>query len=1504
MDIDQIDTLFGNANANLDEVEKPTVFTCAVALTTSGSDIPLVSYGEPEMSVSRRLERTQCNTCGKLGHTAGDCPNPHQERICGNCHLRGHKASKCTKGTFCKNCGSEKHTLQKCDVPMNCQNCGKNDHVTFDCEEVPKNILVEHSDLKPEQEKVNVNFLLYHQNEHVMHCTVRLKIFFRENPEAEEIISRKRELCFWNGTMHKKIIIMKEITEKMALRDEHLQFLANRFGKSTETITLWCEDNDMVHVMLPYKLGDDGKGAVGFNFFTNEPCGSFTQNLEHAQTFFLTPREDFVYVHLLIRRNDTLLNALKTWNDAYLKEQAAGGPMANWKFSMAPEKLILQKGQCRKLQDRPKYSIPAKTSYFSTDEYLLSNFYHVIEKMEAHEVLQRSHLVLARFYPLPGSNKTEWYVWFQRTADGPRLAEGDRFQLCLDYVNDERPRYWSGTVLRPTGVETADFYVARVRRAWLKEKTVDGIKIPARWDDLEPKSCSIIAPKDPALKVMNNFRQLLVECVPTEVEIHIELPDDDLRRQYNVIKFSAFPFFPQEEVKTLPIGEKEARMAAAIERVEPLLAGNVRRATPIDVFASLRSHPSFETVFNNILDGLNEEQKVVWRGMQRHQHPFIILQGVPGAGKTRILKDLIKIFYLCAPVVDGIKQPAKVVALAENNNFCDSLAMSMHDLLKAAWMNDPEHNKYPVVVRFYSPKLEKELIKLDSKLKRQYMIEPSPNKRPEYLKVHDPPDLSDFPVAEQLLDIYLDARKQAVNGVSDRRVKPELVHLGRSTIIQQLLGMIKTEDGIDHPLMPRDGRFSKVSDFLRKYASGADLEKEEFTSYAEALEPVIDYFNSITDVQCCTASVYAEFSVNQAFVPNLTFLDEASRCTELDSIAPWLLTDISFYILSGDINQMRPQSSFELNKIAFGRQAYLSLMGRLMAAGVPFFELLTQMRYPESICQMMVSLGVKNLKTHADVMKNEEVLAAQRFIEQRFGIKNVNHVFIDMPSGKSTRFKNSTSKVNYKNILFVLFLWASLIEHGVQPEDVGIFPPYVAQKDQYLVAMVNLLNSARENGITQFQPSTISKIITTIETRQHGVFTWNSSQGQEFDHVIADCVSSDKHGMLKDHGQLHVIITRCRLSLFIIGNIDGWAGANRYRPSNKVYRLVEHVKGTRGDSFEQARASQVFTLTDTLAPNMTLKVQVGAEISWDDATRRLLDDPNRLVRVFEPAETYIAQESEEPQVSEELQQDEPSWGDANSGDANPDDEVSSEPAEYDFKADMAGLSMEQKKAAYLSGVEYSTKHGIPLTALNLPHISPHIRVLMDIDNTSTSSAEKGKSPVPPQNQEPAPSIPEQKDIDAAIARSLNATTEEEQCKLKYAMELSMQTFEAESNGTAAAGPSTDSFGLGKLSLDHSGLPKLPLSFGKPSSPPPFLKKGYFDPSRNIKWHRKPDFFAFGALGKSPKEIPLPVSPAGSVNGEPSNEVAAVSGDADSEYFAVPSPITTPSEQAEDPFEFA
>jgi hypothetical protein len=960
--------------------------------------------------------------------------------------------------------------------------------------------------------------------------------------------------------------------EFMPDNDDSVQALAPLFPVDDAVLKSWLGDNETYLLTLPYAVTDVNDPA-GCNFFTHNWHGKYTEVIEKARQWFEVLRLDAGKVCFLVR-GSSFQPIVQAWNNSFHKQAIAGGPYHPF-LQGAP--LLLQRGAAVPADCRPESRIGAKGTFFNSNEMLLQHLYNVTGEHEYLKQKQKDAAALkvkARFVPILHSRGTEYYMFIEAEKTF-RLVPDDKFKMVLKWgEGGRREEDWSGRVIKPIGLAPSDLICTTVSRAWIKEDEASGVHSSGYdWTAIPPESV-IDALDATAHSTAAAFREALNSLQPCVVKLQLIVSEEQVKRQYNMLNHTQFPWGHEQDMTD---ADKEQLRAAMDDKTDHLTFKNLRHELePMDVFAPFRDHPEFDAVLAFEAAGFNEGQRRFMDHLRFGTARVKILQGVPGSGKTKVVRAIVRIFY---QLVEG---PTRLVLLAPDNQMVNEIAHTTHNTLLELHNSCPDKFHYPVTIREHAPDTEKNLARREALLSRNEKLERPAHLRP-VLEEDGNIDTSAIPIAQELYHLDQEERKLAIPGVRDKRVKH--IELSRGYNLLKVIGYLKDDQGNKFPCAhPDDAEFASCRAYLEKLASGQELLQEEAEAWPGEYGAATQYLNSRIDVQVSTSATYMAQSVHTAIAhPIAAILDEAGKTSEINAIGAYLLSDISTLIVVGDTNQNKHIVAEDPDALHFVRQASVSFFSRAMIAGVQAIQLEEQFRFPTSIANMMVALGARGLRVHPSVMARPDIQRGQEFVKEVFQIHGSNLVFVDITGAESVKPEYSTSKFNTVNIDTVLFLLVKTVQFGYSPEDIGILAPYTAQTNEYNIALYNMAKYAlSEPSVRKATLDALKIIARAIEQKKLDLFTWDSAQGKEKLIVFADTVTADAPGFLNNHGKLYAAGSRSLAVLVWIGCTAGWeessGNAHAYKRS-KLGRLAEYCKGREATAIASAIPDVMFRIS-------------------------------------------------------------------------------------------------------------------------------------------------------------------------------------------------------------------------------------------------------------------------------------------------------------------------------------
>ena len=740
-------------NDQLRKDERPTTFRAAIAFPVSGGGF--VAFGEPdfpdvgpEPAETKTTEAVKeiCFNCEQPGHVTKQCPRPRVRR--------------------CKNCGELGHFVSSCEKPLKCTICNSDKHHRYDCKETPKSNTKSKGHQKRDrtgEPSVEAELRFYLHPQHISHIALTLRIGYHREPTDTELTfsTIDMKLCYDNCT---GIKATPATTNENAIKE-----YAQIFGISVNDLTTWAQSNGLYTVELGFSPSGSAS-VIGTNFFTRATFGEFTDRIERIRDFFtklgIEHGSNTVIIRALTRSQAEIGIKADDFN-AQLAEQAKCDPLQKW----YNHGINIQLGMALAKDERPQYGLPAKTTFFSMEEYLTIFFYGVTDLHETINTSADWRHVHARFAALPFGGRK--YIMFIEMQCDLRLTPGDMIKVSLDWQADQRDYDWMAEIIPPIPFATNQDYTAIVSRAYITENGDE-----EHFDDLE-------LPKGSVLEVSSQddteaVREKITTMFPTQVKISLQVSTEPTRRQINALR-------------QLHLGPSQGYNYKKIYNI--LTANNLRTLKPIDAFGhlvKLHGEDKLQEAIRAHCRNHNKEQQQADRSLRNLPGGLLMVQGCPGTGKTQWIIDTIAVCYSFANVED----PTQIVLLSGTNSPLDELAVAVHDRLLSIYNSDPKKYKFPVVIREHSIETEIRVYKQDEYGKRKGIVgtkAPAP--------IREEIDMSKLAVAQMLLQTYQRAISRKYDYINDRRVQQLDFSLG---VWMLRAAGLRDFDGKRHPIAPDD----------------------------------------------------------------------------------------------------------------------------------------------------------------------------------------------------------------------------------------------------------------------------------------------------------------------------------------------------------------------------------------------------------------------------------------------------------------------------------------------------------------------------------------------------------------------------------------------------------------------------------------------------------------------------------------------------------------------------
>ncbi|XP_070552965.1 NFX1-type zinc finger-containing protein 1-like [Ptychodera flava] len=243
-------------------------------------------------------------------------------------------------------------------------------------------------------------------------------------------------------------------------------------------------------------------------------------------------------------------------------------------------------------------------------------------------------------------------------------------------------------------------------------------------------------------------------------------------------------------------------------------------------------------------------------------------------------------------------------------------------------------------------------------------------------------------------------------------------------------------------------------------------------------------------------------SLLQEIKPNIVMIEEAAEIFEAHIISA-LTSECKQLILIGDHQQLRPTPT--VHKLAKDYNLDVSLFERLIRLRIPFKQLSHQHRMRPAIAKYMHHIYPE--LQNADVVKNYGNVK---------GVKD-NIFFISHEVAEEENDQDTTTHVNQHEASFIVELCRYLIRQGYRRQQITILTAYSGQ----LHVIQYKMPKEEFEGVR----------VTTID----------NFQGEENDIILLSLVRSneeEKVGFLKVDNRICVALSRAKIGLYCIGNLD------------------------------------------------------------------------------------------------------------------------------------------------------------------------------------------------------------------------------------------------------------------------------------------------------------------------------------------------------------------------------
>ncbi|ELP85251.1 hypothetical protein EIN_084130, partial [Entamoeba invadens IP1] len=501
---------------------------------------------------------------------------------------------------------------------------------------------------------------------------------------------------------------------------------------------------------------------------------------------------------------------------------------------------------------------------------------------------------------------------------------------------------------------------------------------------------------------------------------------------------------------------------------------------------------------------LNESQKLAVVNALNNSVSLII--GPPGTGKTSVAVSIVQHLKLYKRIFTSYLD-SPILVTGSSNNAVDVLCLKLIDagLSVVRVISDEKMTEIPDKLR------ESSLLKraLDYSIKSGvtgYIIEKRRRITAQEI------------LSEQVCDEdIVEAKKRGGYVTNEEEVECQSIMLKKynsylttselktyENTQRQYLNYREKQKNLRYPL--------SFEDYVKKYNDRAytllkristPISKEDIDKINQYINQNMENIFKEVDCVCSTLTLCTrKIILNQHFVASI--IDEAAQSLEPETLAG--VMNVRKAILIGDIQQLEPcVTSPKAKALGFDK----TMFERLLASeSVPRTLLNTQYR-------MHPFLSTFSNKVFYSSRLIDGVTAMDRSDPNvvPFIFKNVKTPLMFINCDGSEYIGNSGSSFgNVSESKIVNKLVQGLKEKNVADDRIGIISPYTTQRDL------------------------LSTISSTIK-----VASVDGFQGNEKDYIIFSTVRSNKEigiGFVSDYRRLNVSLTRARLGMYIVGNVE------------------------------------------------------------------------------------------------------------------------------------------------------------------------------------------------------------------------------------------------------------------------------------------------------------------------------------------------------------------------------
>ncbi|KAI9810872.1 MAG: hypothetical protein M1826_003440 [Phylliscum demangeonii] len=307
---------------------------------------------------------------------------------------------------------------------------------------------------------------------------------------------------------------------------------------------------------------------------------------------------------------------------------------------------------------------------------------------------------------------------------------------------------------------------------------------------------------------------------------------------------------------------------------------------------------------------------------------------------------------------------------------------------------------------------------------------------------------------------YLSDRYKAITSTpletKDRRVL--LLKTSLSYLMLRVSGVIPGHNtDLEHLT------YTTFRDGYHQFGEGEHKREEQATTFAQQVKDLCEYTLSTCDVVITTCSNTAEAYLAQSFSPDVVYINEATKATELDLVIPMAHYNAQVIILAGDdqqlcltvlTNQVKDDMSQLVN--CFAPQLTRSPFNRFRYLGLPVILLREQFRMTAGLSRPASRISYKNWLIDAEGTALTARPQSRMFL--RWTQAKYPEIIGTMPAlllnvHKSLRSSVGKSAMNLHTAGVGVNTVISLLEFGFPAKDIAVIVFYQAQSKTYKVVL-------------------------------------------------------------------------------------------------------------------------------------------------------------------------------------------------------------------------------------------------------------------------------------------------------------------------------------------------------------------------------------------------------------------------------------------------------------------